>query len=84
MTRVVGRLESLGLVRRQRADEDGRGWHAVLTDAGLERLREAWPTHLASARRHIFDHLDPSSLATFTAALQHFADSACPPRDCGA
>jgi hypothetical protein len=32
---------------------DGRGWNAVLTDAGLERLRRAWPTHLASMRRHV-------------------------------
>ena len=29
---------------------------AVLTDSGFAKLTEAYPTHLASVRRHIFDH----------------------------
>jgi DNA-binding MarR family transcriptional regulator len=75
MTRIIDRLESLGLVQRERPADDGRGWHAVLTAAGLERLRAAWPTHLASVRRHILDHLSAVDLPTFTAALQRFADA---------
>jgi DNA-binding MarR family transcriptional regulator len=77
MTRIVNRLEGAGLVRRERSADDGRGWHAVLTDAGLERLRQAWPTHLASARRHLFDHLTEVDLAAIAVALQRVAaDSA--------
>ncbi|MFE4544623.1 MarR family winged helix-turn-helix transcriptional regulator [Arthrobacter sp. NPDC056727] len=72
-TRIVHRLEAEGLVRREKSGGDGRGWNAVLTDAGLERLRAAWPTHLASARRHVMDHLDPGDLDSFTAALEKFA-----------
>src|SRR5262249_2125900 len=66
MTRVVNRLEAEGLVHRERCSSDGRGWNAVLTDAGLERLRESWPTHLASVRRHVMDHLAEVDLPAVT------------------
>lgn len=76
MTRIVDHLERQNLVRRERSADDGRGLLAVLTDAGFERLKKAWPTHLFSVRRHIFDHVAPADLPAFTAALQGFA-SAC-------
>jgi DNA-binding MarR family transcriptional regulator len=73
MSRIVGRLETQGLVERERSSCDGRGLNAVLTDAGLGRLRRAWPTHLASVRRHMMDHLSELDLPAVTAALQRFA-----------
>jgi DNA-binding MarR family transcriptional regulator len=73
MSRIVGRLEAHGLVERQRSSSDGRGLNAVLTDAGLDRLKRAWPTHLASVRRHIMDHLGELDLPVVTAALRRFA-----------
>jgi DNA-binding MarR family transcriptional regulator len=73
ITRIVSRLEGQGLVQRERCESDGRGYNAVLTDAGLKRLRGAWPTHLASVRRHMMDHLDGLDLPTVTDALQRFA-----------
>ncbi len=73
MTRIMDRLEGLGLVSRERCASDGRGMEAVLTDAGLERLRHAWPTHLHSVRRHVMDHLQALDLPAITAALEHFA-----------
>ncbi|MGI5212282.1 MarR family winged helix-turn-helix transcriptional regulator [Plantactinospora sp. CA-290183] len=73
ITRIVGRLEQQGFVERVRCAEDARGWNAVLTDAGLARLEEAWPTNLASVRRHIVDHLDGLDLVQLAAALQGFA-----------
>ena len=76
MTRIVSRLESEGLVRRERCGSDGRGAWAVLTDAGLERLRSAWPAHLASVRRHIMDHLEGVDLAALAAALNRIAPCA--------
>jgi DNA-binding MarR family transcriptional regulator len=76
MSRIVGRLEGQGLVQRQRASCDGRGLNAVLTDAGLARLRRAWPTHLASVRRRMMDHLGEADLPVVTAALQRFASGA--------
>jgi DNA-binding MarR family transcriptional regulator len=76
MTRIVTRLESEGLVARHRCGSDGRGMNAVLTDAGLQRLREAWPTHLESVRRHIIDHLSGVDLRELAASLQRIAPEA--------
>ena len=73
MSRIVSRLEAQGLTARERASSDGRGLNAVLTDAGLGRLRSAWPTHLASVRRHMMDHLSEIDLPGVTAAVQRFA-----------
>jgi DNA-binding MarR family transcriptional regulator len=73
MSRLVGRLEAQGLVERQRSSCDGRGLNAVLTDAGLDRLKRAWPTHLASVRRQMMDHLGELDLPAVTGALKGFA-----------
>jgi DNA-binding MarR family transcriptional regulator len=73
MTRIVTRLEKQGLIERVRCDQDARGWNAVLTDAGLARLEQAWPAHLASVRRHILDHVEGTDLTELIRALQRFA-----------
>src|SRR5437899_1918736 len=43
LTKLAGRLEADGLLRREPAPDDGRGVHAVLTDAGERMLRRMWP-----------------------------------------
>jgi DNA-binding MarR family transcriptional regulator len=70
MTRLADRLEKEGLVQRVRSEQDARGWNAVLTDAGLDRLKKAWPTNLASVRRHFLDHLAGLDLGRLAAALR--------------
>jgi DNA-binding MarR family transcriptional regulator len=77
MTRLAAKLESLGLLERVPSEDDARGFNAMLTEAGLARLREAWPAHLASARRHIFDHLGELDLRKLAQALEAMAASAC-------
>jgi DNA-binding MarR family transcriptional regulator len=77
MTRIVGRLEDDGLVVRVQCAEDARGSNAVLTEAGLRRLERAYPTHVASLRRHVLDHLTELDLARLADAL---ARCAAPPR----
>jgi DNA-binding MarR family transcriptional regulator len=62
MTRVVQHLEAQGWVTRCGSADDRRAYLARLTDAGLSRLEEAWPTHLASVRRLVVDHLDHARL----------------------
>jgi DNA-binding MarR family transcriptional regulator len=72
VTRLVDRLEREGLVGRERCPEDGRGFYAVLTDAGERRLREARATHLAGVRRLFLDRLsgdDLQRLAAYWEAL---------------
>ena len=77
MTRLAAKLESLGFLERVPCESDARGFNAVLTQAGLARLREAWPAHLASVRRHIFDHLSELDLRKLARALDAIATSAC-------
>jgi DNA-binding MarR family transcriptional regulator len=73
MTRVVTRLEKRGLVLRAKCHEDARGWNAVLTESGLACLEKAWPAHLSSVRRHVFDHLEGHDLAELATALRKVA-----------
>jgi DNA-binding MarR family transcriptional regulator len=45
LSRVVGRLESAGLVERKMCPDDRRGIFAALTAAGRARYEDARPTH---------------------------------------
>lgn len=76
ITRIVGRLEADGLIKRVTSEQDARGTNAVLTYRGLKALLEAWPTHLASVRRHIVDHLGDLDLPALANALQRFGTEA--------
>lgn len=62
MTRLVDRLESDGLVERMTCPSDGRGVYAVLTDAGMDRLRTAARTHLRGVRDHFTGRLSADEL----------------------
>ena len=62
VTRMVDRLERLGLVTRGRVAEDGRGIAATLTDEGQEQLSGASVTHLAAVQRHFVNQLDETDL----------------------
>jgi DNA-binding MarR family transcriptional regulator len=87
VSRLVDRLERDGLVRRERCSEDGRGFWAVLTPAGHERLAEARPTHLAGVRRlflSCFADADLARLARYWDRILPGATAARPPRGAGA
>ena len=45
LSRVVGRLESAGLVERKMCADDRRGIFAALTEDGRARYEDARPTH---------------------------------------
>jgi DNA-binding MarR family transcriptional regulator len=76
MTRLAAKLETHGYLKRIKCQDDARGWNAVLTERGLERLREAWPSHLESVRRRIFDHLGDLDLPTLAKALNAISGDA--------
>jgi DNA-binding MarR family transcriptional regulator len=69
LTRLVDRLERDGLVCRQACPSDARGTHAVLTPAGLQRLRAAWPTHLRGVTDYVTSRLGPAELETLSDLL---------------
>jgi DNA-binding MarR family transcriptional regulator len=62
VTRLIDRLQAEGLVTRSQCPSDGRGAEAVLTEAGLERLRSASPTHLRGISTHFLDRVDEDDL----------------------
>ncbi|HEY0535702.1 MAG TPA: MarR family transcriptional regulator [Actinoplanes sp.] len=59
LSNVVKRLEVRGLVRRDPAPGNGRHINAILTDEGLEVVRQAAPGHVAAVRHYVFDALKP-------------------------
>ena len=74
MTRLVDDLQSRGLVTKRTSAQDARGNVAKLTPAGLARLKKAWPTHLASVRDRVFDHVDPGTVTEAAQALSKIAE----------
>jgi len=73
MTRLVDDLHARGLVTKRTSSDDGRGNIAKLTPAGLAKLKKAWPTHLASVRSRVFDHVDPGTVTNAAQALSKIA-----------
>jgi DNA-binding MarR family transcriptional regulator len=57
LTRLVGRLERDGLVRRRQDAGDARSYLASLTPAGAAKLRAARATHNAVIRELYLDRL---------------------------
>jgi len=45
LTRLVDRLEAEGLLTRDRSVTDRRGAYAVITEQGIEALRQTWPVY---------------------------------------
>ena len=68
-TRLIDDLETRGLVRRETSATDRRSNVAKLTPEGMAVLRSAWPTHLESVRRRVFDHIDRAALLPTSEAL---------------
>jgi DNA-binding MarR family transcriptional regulator len=65
MTRIIGDLTKDGYVEKSRNPEDGRGIDVQITKAGLKRLRDAYPVHLASVRSRIMNQVEPRELSCF-------------------
>ena len=51
LSRLVDRLEREGAIQRQSIDGDRRGAHVVLTDAGIELMRQMWPIYAETLER---------------------------------
>jgi DNA-binding MarR family transcriptional regulator len=64
VSQPVSRLESEGLVQIEPYPKDRQRTYAVLTEAGLDRLGEAHPTHLAGVHKHFLEHFSEEELKT--------------------
>lgn len=57
LVRLVDRIETAGLLRREPVPGDGRGAYAVLTDEGAEMLRRVWPAYACGIREGFLKRL---------------------------
>jgi DNA-binding MarR family transcriptional regulator len=69
LTHTAGRLETRGWVRRETCTGDRRGVELVLTDAGYAEISRMAPTHVASVRANLLDHLSRDDLLALGRAM---------------
>src|SRR5262245_42079332 len=55
LVRLVDRIERAGLLRREPVPEDRRGAYAVITDEGVEALRQMWPVYERGIRDYFIE-----------------------------
>lgn len=75
LSHQIDRMHKAGLVDRQECVQDRRGFFAVLTDAGYDRLVAAAPKHVESVRRRIVDVLTPEEFAELGRINQKLVDA---------
>ncbi len=76
VTRLIDRLVLDGLVQRDACLSDARGAEAVLTTAGLDRLRRASRTHLRGIDEHFLAAVDDADLSVIERSMRAVADRA--------
>ena len=75
VTRLVDRLVADGLVERSACTTDARGAEAVLTRAGVARLRAASTTHLRGVERYFLEPLSTTERAALGRSLCSVIDN---------
>jgi len=73
VTRLVDRLVDDGFVDRLACPSDARGAEAILTDAGLDRLRAAAPTHLRGIQSYFLAAFRAEELALLERTMDNVA-----------
>jgi DNA-binding MarR family transcriptional regulator len=74
ITRLIDRLVADRAVERTHCATDARGAEAVLTPAGLDRLRDASRTHLRGIARHFLEAIEPDDLSAVGRAMDRVLD----------
>lgn len=69
ITKLVDRLAAAGLLTREQAADDGRGFFAVLTDAGEHMLRRMWPVYAGVLQETFVDAVSADEAAAIAAGL---------------
>jgi DNA-binding MarR family transcriptional regulator len=81
ITRLLDGLEQEGCVEKRSCETDARVTYAVLTDAGLEKLRAATDMHLDGVRRLFAERFSDEELETLAELLGRL-DGAPGDEDC--
>jgi MarR family transcriptional regulator, 2-MHQ and catechol-resistance regulon repressor len=75
ITRLLDRLEDQGLVGKGICKQDARVSYAILTEAGLGKLKAAAPRHVEDIDRRIGEVLDEDEMRTLTELLSRIGNS---------
>lgn len=70
LTKLADRLEAAGMLRREPADDDGRGLYAALTESGEELLRRMWPVYSRVLRETFVEAISQDEAAVIAAGLE--------------
>ena len=74
VTHTVKRLEHVGLVKRDKSPDDGRGVDCTMTEEGMRLLESMAPTHVTGVREHLVDLVSPEDFRTLGRVMNHVAD----------
>jgi MarR family transcriptional regulator, 2-MHQ and catechol-resistance regulon repressor len=74
ITRLLDRLEDQGLVGKGACKEDARVSYAILTEAGLAKIKEAWPEHVEQVERRVGAILSEEEIQTLAELLGRLSD----------
>jgi DNA-binding MarR family transcriptional regulator len=75
LTRLVDRLESAGLVERERAEQDRRGAFAVVTAQGRALRKKMWPVYSAAIKELFEDHITQRDASQMGDTLRRLIDA---------
>ena len=76
LTRLVDRMERDGLLRRERCEDDARGFNALITAEGRDLFRSARRTHLDGVRELFLSRLTADELRTLARLWEKVAPGA--------
>ena len=69
LTRLADRLENARLIERRDTLHDRRGYHCVITRAGLAMRRKMWPVYKTEIERLFSKHISADEARTIGEAL---------------
>lgn len=83
ITRLLDRLERQGYVGKGECAEDARVSYAILTEAGSEKIKAAWPEHVNAVHSRVATVLSEEEIQTLTELLVRLSDvdKSCSPDD---
>jgi DNA-binding MarR family transcriptional regulator len=70
LTRLADRLEGAGLIAREDTPHDRRGYHCVITRAGLATRKKMWPVYRAEIERLFSRHVTLGEARAIGEALE--------------
>jgi DNA-binding MarR family transcriptional regulator len=69
LSRSVDKLTEAGLIIKEACPEDKRGSYAVITEKGIQALKEAWPIYRKCIHKYFGENLDQGEITTINQAM---------------